>query len=202
MNKPEVIFTEQRFEVMTPRSIYNDYPFELEEIARVCYKSEDKIKDDYFSTKKFMKRIIESGHESILEHKSITVKFICDRAIANALVRHRHCAFSQESTHYINYLNRGYTVIVQEGLQDVAAWMSGVTKIIHEHNQLDEKNFVSRSLFPLCFKTELVMTTNIREWRHILRIRTADNCHIQMRTLMRPLLKKFKEELPILFFDL
>ena len=73
----------------------------LEQCGRVCYKSEDRITQD--SGIKFLKGIIKSGHEAVLEHCSITVKFICDRGVSHEIVRHRLASYCQESTRYCNY---------------------------------------------------------------------------------------------------
>ena len=68
----------------------------IELCGRVCYKSEDKITPD--SAKEFVRKIIRSGHESVLEHCSFTVRFVVDRGVSHEIVRHRISAFSQEST--------------------------------------------------------------------------------------------------------
>ena len=73
----------------------------IEQIGRICYKSEGKIKDD--SAEKFVAALIKRGHEAILEHESITIKFVVDRGISHELVRHRLASFAQESTRYCNY---------------------------------------------------------------------------------------------------
>ena len=73
----------------------------IERCARVCYKSEDRITAG--SAEKMVAALIRSGHEAMLEHYSFTVKFICDRGIANELVRHRIASFAQESSRYCCY---------------------------------------------------------------------------------------------------
>ena len=72
----------------------------IERCGRISYRSEDKITDDGESAKKFVAMLIKNGHESVLEHGSLTVEFTVDRAIANELVRHRLASFTQESTRY------------------------------------------------------------------------------------------------------
>jgi len=187
----------QSFEVLTPSYVYVDFARNIERFGRVCYKSEKIITAQ--SSERFVKKLIRSGHESVLEHCNLTVKFITDRATANALVRHRHCAFSQESTHYIDYLIRDkLEIIKQAGFTDEQL-LKEVTKILSIY--LDNEQIapsIRRALLPLCFKTELIMTTNLREWRHILKIRTAANCHPQMKELMLKLLDWFEETLPII----
>ena len=73
----------------------------IELCGRVCYKSEDKITDT--SAAKFVAGIIKRGHEAVLEHFDITVKFVCDRGVSHEIVRHRMASYCQESTRYCNY---------------------------------------------------------------------------------------------------
>ena len=68
----------------------------IELCGRVCYKSEDKITDT--SAAKFVAGIIKRGHEAVLEHFDITVKFVCDRGVSHEIVRHRMASYCQEST--------------------------------------------------------------------------------------------------------
>ena len=73
----------------------------IAKVARTCYKSEDASTTD--KDKALVKRLIQSGHEAMIEHYSISVKFICDRGVSHELVRHRMASFAQESTRYCNY---------------------------------------------------------------------------------------------------
>ncbi len=88
------------YEILTPidgmKILHN-----IEVAGRTCYKSEDKITDD--SAVEFCQKILKRGHLSVIEHESISVRFIIDRGVSHELVRHRLCAFSQESTRYCNY---------------------------------------------------------------------------------------------------
>ena len=69
---------------------------QIERVARVCYKSEDKITPDGESAKKLVGFLVKQGHEAMLEHSQLSVLFTCDRGIANELVRHRIASFAQE----------------------------------------------------------------------------------------------------------
>lgn len=73
----------------------------IEKAGRVCYKSENMISDG--TDEKFIKKILERGHESVIEHVSLTFRIICDRGVTHELVRHRIASYSQESTRYCNY---------------------------------------------------------------------------------------------------
>ncbi len=93
------------FEILTPldgKTILKH----IELCGRVCYKSEDKITDT--SAAAFVAGIIKRGHEAVLEHFNITIKFICDRGVSHELVRHRLASYCQESTRYCNYSKEGF----------------------------------------------------------------------------------------------
>ena len=182
------------------------YP-KLERCGRTAYKSEDKITTG--SAEKFINTIIRSGHESVLEHVNITVRFICDRGVTHELVRHRLAAYTQESTRYVNYAKRDMQFIRpcfwEEGSPKYALWRS-----VMEKAESAYLNFIAigvtpqqaRSVLPNSLKTEIVATMNIREWRHVLRLRTHKSAHPQMRQVMDMVLDKFKHALPILFEDI
>lgn len=190
----------------------------IELCGRTCYKSEDKITE--FSSREFVQKINNLGHESVLEHSAMTVKFICDRGVSHELVRHRLCSFSQESTRYCNYKG-GVTFVIppwlkmREGkytkIDDFLVGEPGV--IWYNHMLWCEKNYIqllgvgwspqqARSVLPNSLKTEIVMTTNFREWRHIFKLRCSSAAHPQMRELMIPLLGRCKEIIPVIFDDI
>ena len=78
----------------------------IEAAGRTCYKSEYKITNG--SAEKFIRGIIKRGHEAVIEHGSLSVRFICDRGVSHEIVRHRLAAFCQESTRYCNYSKAGF----------------------------------------------------------------------------------------------
>lgn len=196
-----------------------DKMLELVEWAgRKCYKSEEKIKPGTASG--FMRSILgrKPPHESVIEHVSVTVHFIVDRGVSHELVRHRLCSFSQESTRYCNY-GGGVTFIlppwvdIEPGdypvnaemprcdslsLQWYASMYSAETVYLHllAGGWTPQQ---ARSVLPNSLKTEIVVTANLREWRHIFELRAAKAAHPQMREVMMPLLKDFQEVLPEAF---
>jgi thymidylate synthase (FAD) len=177
----------------------------LELYGRVAYKSEERITPE--SAKTFVKTLVDRQHESVLEHCSAIVRFICDRGISHELVRHRLCSFTQESTRYVNYGKRGLQVICPPELEGHAlkAWTVAVEAAERSYNILlsyGVKPQIARALLPHCAKTELVVTANFRQWRHIFKMRCAKSAHPQMRELMVPLLEEFKRRVPIVFDDL
>lgn len=185
----------------------------IEQCGRVCYKSEDKITED--SAEKFVANIIKRGHEAVLEHCSFTVKFICDRGVSHEIVRHRLAAYCQESTRYCNYSKDGFgneiTVIEPCYLNKeeypimydkwVSACLDSETYYF-ELLSLGATPQEARAVLPNSLKTEVVMTANIREWRHFFKLRCSKAAHPQMREVAIMLLNKCKEEVPILFDDI
>jgi len=183
----------------------------IEKCGRVCYKSESKITDD--SSYKFIENIIKSGHESVLEHFSFTVKFICDRGISHEIVRHRIASYSQESTRYCNYSKGDFgseiTVIepcfLVPGTKAYTDWYTlCLNAEIAYFNMLDWgcTPQEARVVLPNSLKTEVVMTANIREWRHFLTLRTSPAAHPQMKEVAGLLLKELKVKIPVVFDDI
>ena len=183
----------------------------LEECGRVCYKSEDKITEG--SAEKFIAAIIKRGHEAVLEHCSFTVKFICDRGVSHEIVRHRLAAYCQESTRYCNYSKECFdseiTVIqpsyMQPGMKDFQIWEKAMSAC--EDAYFDLLDFgctpqEARAVLPNSLKTEIVMTANLREWRHFLKLRTSKAAHPQIREIAIPLLMELKSIIPIVFDDI
>ena len=176
----------------------------LELCGRVCYKSEDRITED--SAEKFIRSIIKRGHESVLEHVSFTVRFVTDRAIANELTRHRLVSFSQESTRYVKYNDIEFIMPIEFEKNRLLANYFKMSLYEFEKTYVmltmgGAKPENARAVLPLCTKTELIMTANIREWRHILKLRLSPAAHPDMRHLMILLFNQLVESLPVLFED-
>lgn len=175
---------------------------QIEVFARTCFQSETK--EDKLRTENFVKRLVEKKHESVLEHFNFTARIITDRAMSHALVRHRHTAFTQESTHYIDYAKakNKFTFIIPTGLTDEekTLFMSVTKTQMLAYLELYDKvgRDKSRVALPMSLKTELIMTTNIREWLYIFKLRLAFD-HPQMLALLGPLREQFKGILPIFF---
>lgn len=186
----------------------------IERCARVCYKSEDRITDG--SAEKMVAALIRSGHEAMLEHYSFTVKFICDRGVSHELVRHRIASFAQESSRYCCYakdkFGKELTFINpcfwEPNSDNYARWF-------HEMNEA-EKTYLAmiedgatpeqaRDILPMSIKTEIVMTANLREWRHFFKLRVegvTGKPHPQMLEITIPLLKELKQKIPVVFDDI
>ena len=183
----------------------------LEEIGRVCYKSESKITED--SARPFIRKIIKSGHESVLEHCSLTVRFVVDRGVSHEIVRHRLASYSQESTRYCNYTGDKFgneiTVIepgyLERGTKAYERWKKACSDAEDAYFDLLEWGCSpqeARAVLPNSLKTELVMTANIREWRHFLRLRCSKAAHPQMREVATLLARMLDDGMPTLFGDI
>jgi thymidylate synthase (FAD) len=209
------------YEIMTPIN-RNEILKSIEIAGRTCYKSEDKITDD--SASKFVTMLINRGHEAMIEHQSLTVKFVCDRGVSHEIVRHRIASYAQESTRYCNYSNEKFgneiTVILPFWFADIhengfefgdrlgqqySDWeraMESCEKYYFEMLKDGATPQEARSVLPNSLKTEIVVTMNLREWRHFFKLRTSKAAHPQMQEIIRPLLKELKEKLPEIFNDI
>jgi len=178
----------------------------LERYGRTCYKSEAKITTD--SAYQFIAKLIQLGHESVLEHEKITVRFICDRALSHEIVRHRLGSYSQESTRYCNYKKRGLEFIkppFPEDGEGFRIWLSAMQACEQAYNALIEAGATpeeARGVLPHYLKTEVVVTYNLREWRHFFKLRCSKPAHPQMRKLACALLKEFQRQIPVVFDDI
>ena len=169
----------------------------LERCGRVSHLSEP------IDAAEFVRKIIRLGHESVLEHVSLTFHIICDRAIQNELVRHRHASFTVESTRYCKYDEMTIIGREEDFISDMHASIFGTTlPFIASGYELLLDNGVqpeiARALLPLCLKSELYMTANLCAWRYILRLRTSDKAHPQMRFIMNQILNVFRDKLPVI----
>jgi thymidylate synthase (FAD) len=207
------------YEILTPINGMEILSF-LEKAGKTCYKSESTITDE--SCVRFCKNILNRNHESVIEHINISVKFITDRGVLAELTRHRLASYSVESTRYVSYKQKGLTFIIPP-------WCD-INPGDYEYNQpLNTKDINSikwvkalwgaefyyldlitsgwqpqqaRSVLPNSLKTEIVTTVNLREWRHIFKLRTASTAHIQIQEIMKPLLSELKTKIPIIFDDI
>ena len=226
---------EQSYEILTPID-REDILKRIEYAARTCYASQDKITEN--SASKFVENIIMKGHLSVVEHQSITVKIVTDRAMLAELTRHRLCSFSVQSQRYCNYNKKGLVFIkplwvdvplgkykntspseyvtcfrvngsdiyFDDDIAQHCIFLNNLDFICISYQMLvgDQKlkPEEARDILPNCTATEIVMTANLREWIHILKLRTDKSSHPQMRELMSGLFEELKRELPEIFSDI
>lgn len=194
----------------------------LERACRTCYRSEDLITED--SYKRLLKNCINRGHESILEHEKITVRMVCDVGVYKDLTRHRFGSFSIESTRYCNYGKDKFENEIKfiKPVFYVDSWMGKNDDLTKEEcislhwyetmNHIEEAYMLMsedgaapdqmRMILPHSTAAEVTMTANIREWRHILDLRTKKMTHPAIRQLLIPLLLKFQYIMPELFGEI
>lgn len=185
----------------------------LERAGRTCYKSEDRIDDK--SAIKFVQMLIARGHETVLEHEKVTVRVICDRGVTHEIVRHRIASYSQESTRYCNYSKDkfgGEINVIKPFFwtspdcgEKYSVWEEAMRASEVAYNKLIALGATpqeARSVLPNSLKTEIVMTMNLREWRHFFRLRTAKEAHPQMIEIAKPMLNEFKSKIPVIFDDI
>ena len=213
-------------QVLVPQDNFNPNLLKkLERYTRVCYKSEGKMQPE--GDPDFLKSKLTMGHESVIEHEKATVMFVVDRGISHEIVRHRIAAYSQESTRYCNYSNKKFgneitviepfffdknKVISNEcfGNYDDYCSMYDIWKNSCEDIEFNYFRLIAngataqeaRSILPNSLKTEIVVTYNMREWRHFFKLRCSSAAHPQMRQVAIPLLLMFKERLSVLFDDI
>ena len=199
----------------------------IEKIARKCYKSEGAITEDHTSAHKMISKLIENHHEAMIEHSFLSVCFTVDRGVSHEMVRHRLASFAQESTRYCNYSKDKFNnscnfIDIAGGIEIEQAnkenpltaeqieyileeWMEAIGDAEIHYMKLLELGAtpqIARSVLPNSTKTEIVITTNYREWRQIFKLRTPHTAHPQMREVMIELLKDLKNRIPLIFDDI
>lgn len=188
----------------------------IERAGRTCYKSDSAYTEKTGS--EFLKMIAKRGHFSVIEHVSISVRFVCDRGVTHELVRHRIASYSQESTRYCNYqtgvtfiiplwlydqIPEGeYTNLPTNSSRDAMVWISLMLDIEGVYERVIKQGWIpqqARSILPNSLKTEIITTANLREWKHIFDLRCSEKAHPQIREIMIPVREIFREKLPELY---
>lgn len=178
----------------------------LEENEELSYTTGGEVRELFYR---------DLSYEEMLVHYDFTVKFICDRGVSHEIVRHRVASYAQESTRYCNYSkgNVGDVTFIRpcfftENSVEMDNWVDSCMKAEQLY-----KDFIligrtpqeARSILPNSLKTEVVMTANLREWRHFLSLRACGSTgkpHPQMLEVAVPLLKELRERVPVVFDDL
>lgn len=182
----------------------------IERACRTCYRSEDKISDE--SYKNLLTNCLNRGHESVLEHEKITVRIYSDIGTYKDLTRHRFASFSVESTRYCSYNKDKYgneiavvNPVYMEDKEVFETWKKAIEdmeKAYMKMKELGASTDMCREILPHSTAAEYTMTANIREWKHILELRTTNHVHPAIRQVLIPLLLLFKEQMPEIFGDI
>lgn len=175
----------------------------------ICYNS--PMPETFKEQCEFIRK--HRNHESPLEHSRLTVLFTINRGVSHELVRHRHCAFSQQSTRYCNYSNgrfgkeltfiKDYSIV--DNSKSYELWISGLDYAEYEYFarlRAGDRAEQVRGCLPNDLSTKLLITTNYREWRSIFKLRCDSPAHYQMREVMIPLWSEVCSVLPCVFDDI
>ena len=185
----------------------------IETAGRTAYKSESRISD--VSAVEFVKMLVCRQHFSVLEHVSVSARVTCDRGVSHEIVRHRIASYTQESTRYCNYSQKrfGREVVfvlpsfLHERAKDDALFLKWERAMLDaertylEMVELGADPQEARSVLPNSLKTAIVMTMNLREWRHFFSLRTAPTAHPDMQIIAKELLAEFRSHVPVVFDD-
>ena len=179
----------------------------IERACRTCYRSEDKISEE--SYKNLLTNCLNRGHESVLAHEKITVRIYSDIGTYKDLTRHRFASFSVESTRYCSYNKDKYgneiavvNPVYMEDKEVFETWKKAIEdmeKAYMKMKELGASTDMCREILPHSTAAEYTMTANIREWKHILELRTTNHVHPAIRQVLIPLLLLFKEQMPEIF---
>lgn len=192
----------------------------ITEAGRVAYQSERVGGEE-----DFVRSLIKRGHESVLEHAIISVIVTCDRGVTHEAVRHRVASYTQESTRYCNYAGDRFGgeityINIMGGIRRerkmsqlsplqiaeiVGEWTEACQDAERHYNRMIELGAtpeIARSVLNNSTKAQIVITMNMREWRHFFKLRNAPDAHPQMREVAGMLLKAFREIVPVMFEDI
>jgi thymidylate synthase (FAD) len=179
----------------------------IEWCARISHRSEEAMTADSYD--RFLRSVVlQHGDWSVVEHASVSVDFYVDRGITHELVRHRLFAFTQESTRFVNYEKKTPPAFVEPEFGGQASLgvfhrvISQMESAYRELIQLGNPPQIARTIFPNALASRIIITGNLRNWRHFLLMRTTKEAHPQMRQVTIPLLAEFKEKIPILYEDI
>ncbi len=188
--------------------------------GRVAYQSEREG-----GSAEFVRSLIKRGHESVLEHAKVSVVVTCDRGVTHEVVRHRIASYTQESTRYCNYtgerfggeiqfIDLGGGITLDRKMQNLTLatikailteWVDACMDAERHYNRMIEMGAtpqIARSVLNNSLKTQIVITMNMREWRHFFQLRNAPDAHPQMREVAEMLLEPFKQAIPVIFDDI
>jgi thymidylate synthase (FAD) len=187
----------------------------IEYFARVSHASEDK--QTYDSWDRFLRSVVlQHGDWSVTEHEKVSCEFVVDRGVTHEIVRHRIGSYTQESTRFVNYQKRGGEAkfIMPIGMTmydssamttETNAWVAAIEQAEKSYMEMVEigiKPQIARSVFPNALASKIIVTYNLRGWRHFFIMRTSAEAHPQMREVVDPLLEDFKKNIPILYEDI
>lgn len=192
---------------------YEDALSILNEAGRTCYQSYQE-ENDKNENEKFVKRIISSGHESVIEHVSVTAKVVTNRAVTHQIVRHRIASYSQESQRYCNYtldkFDNNVVFIEPVWFKEASLEQKHEFRELLKNSEEAYFNLIdtglnpeqARAVLPNACKTTIVMTFNLREWRHFFKERCSKHADPEIRVIASKLLQALYNCYPVVFEDI
>ena len=186
----------QKFEITS--EIRPDLLEWLEVIGRKSHQSEPKGKPE-----DFIRMLLRRGHESVFEHYSVTAKVLTDRGITHEIVRHRLGAYTQESTRYCDYADGMRFIKPDYGDEFEDDSIAGWDENVEQNNSYLRKKGVkpqhARAQLPNALASEIVITYNLRIWRHFFAMRCSKAAHPQVREIAKGLRRKMRTHIPVIF---
>ena len=179
----------------------------VEYFGRISHRSEDAQTED--SWERFITSVVLGhGDYSILEHASVTVDAIVDRGITHEWCRHRIGAYTQESTRFVNYEKKmPPSFIMPPGIagDETSVWSDAIAYAEGTYKALLARGYapqIARSVLPNALASRIIVTYNLRSWRHFFLMRTSKETHPQFREVTMPLLAEFQNTIPLLYADI
>ena len=179
----------------------------IEWCARISHRSEDAVTE--MSYDRFLRSVVlHHGDWSVAEHVTLSVDILTDRGITHELVRHRLFSFTQESTRFVNYEKKMPALFIspptlsEKQRQRWSFTIDVIESIYKEFISQGVAPQIARSVFPNALASRIIITGNLRNWRHFFLMRTTKEAHPQMKEVTIPLLLEFQEKIPILYDDI
>jgi thymidylate synthase (FAD) len=178
----------------------------IEGAGRTCYMSFEKVSEG--SEKRFVRMVVKNGHHSVLEHATATFRIKgVSRACTHQLVRHRIAAYSQQSQRYVN--EKDFHVVEPDAIaakpeahEVFVKTMETCREAYRVLKEMGIKNEDARFALPNAVETEIIMSANFREWRHIISLRGQKASQWEIRRLAIRILSILKEHAPTVFEDM
>jgi thymidylate synthase (FAD) len=187
-----------------PEDLIRQLPV-IELAGRTCYQSYEGKEITLESAAAFCRMLIDRPHDSVLEHSHMTVRFEkLSRGFTHEMVRMRLCAFSQESTRYVDYKLEKHEASAVAPPDSSDAFDKAFDAAFAAYVDLRNQKVPSedaRQVLPTGLVSEIVVTANFREWRHIFELRCDKPAHWEIRGVMVALLQHLQGFLPGLFED-
>lgn len=204
----EILKDAGTFEVLTkPEDVIS----QIARAAETCYQSQDKASPE--RDIKMVKSLIKRRHMAMIEFADMTVRFdLISRGFTHEDVRHRLCSFAQKSTRYVD--ESEFQVVVpphhdideqfdvsHEGTLSLRQWFQMNEEMYRALRKNGYKPEDARQVLPIAIKSQIVQKANLREWRHIFKMRCDKFAHWEIRGVMLRLLTWCKDNIPVIFDD-